>query len=162
MNTFVYYIFWCYNIYYDWIIVYVYLLLQYKDYTLEIVQKLLEPPNGFDATTTNVVFWLCIVLHTVCLYHLGSLCCVHTVVFNKFFFYHHFFVVVPWKKNEYSRYTLFYIVAASILLHLFPSQCTVHITLNYFNLLYSFSQLKLLIQIYKSTFNHLQRFVLLA
>tara|TARA_A100001015_G_C15011924_1_gene723538 strand:- start:111 stop:443 length:333 start_codon:yes stop_codon:yes gene_type:complete len=76
---------------------------EYKDYTLEIVQKLLEPPNGFDATTTNnkCRFLLCIVLHTVCLYHLGSLCCVHTVVFNKFFFYHHFFVVVPWKKNEY-------------------------------------------------------------
>ena len=70
----------CMYIYYDWVIVYVYLLLQYKDYTLEIVQKLLEPPNGFDATTTNVVFWLCIVLHTVCLYHLGSLCCVHTII----------------------------------------------------------------------------------
>ena len=40
----------CMYIYYDWVIVYVYLLLQYKDYTLEIVQKLIEPPNGFDAT----------------------------------------------------------------------------------------------------------------
>ena len=43
----------CMYIYYDWVIVYVYLLLQYKDYTLEIVQKLLEPPNGFDACDNN-------------------------------------------------------------------------------------------------------------
>ena len=69
---------------------------EYKDYTLEIVQKLLEPPpNGFDATTTNnkCRFLLYSTTYSMPISSRFAVLCPY---------YHHF---LSWKKNEYSRYT---------------------------------------------------------